>query len=115
MVQGKKKSIRISHIKHENDIITDDLKKAESFNNFFTSIGSKLESDLIPVDGFNNLEDFHKITPTIRTISVDTEKIKKGIKRVAKPEKGFGADTITSTELNVGENFAPEGLQHVIE
>ena len=74
-MQGKKKSTKICPIKDENDIITDDLKNAESFNNFFTSIGSKLASDVIPVEGFNYLEYFHRITPTISTISVDTEKI----------------------------------------
>ena len=67
------------------------------------------------MEGFNNLEHFHRITPTISTISVDTEKIRKGIKKVAKPGKGFGADNITSTELNSVGNFASEGLQHVIE
>ena len=39
-MQGKRKSTKIGPIKDENDIITDDLeKKAENFNNFFTSIG----------------------------------------------------------------------------
>ena len=67
------------------------------------------------MEGFNNLEHFHRITPTISTISADIEKVRKGIKRVAKPGKRFGADNITSTELNLEGDFASEGLQHVIE
>ena len=57
------------------------------------------------------LEHFHRITPTISTISVDTEKIRKGIKRVAKPGRGNGADNTTSTGLNLVGNFASTGLQ----
>ena len=67
------------------------------------------------MEGFNNLERFHRITPTISTTSVDTEKIRIGIKRVAKPGKGFETDNMTSTELNLIGDFASEGLQHVIE
>ena len=34
---------------------------------------------------------------------------------MAKPGKGYGVDNITSTELNLVGNFAPDGLCHVIE
>ena len=115
LCKEKKKSTKIGPIKDENDIITDDLKKAESFNNFFTSIGSKLASDVIPVEGFNNLEHFHRITQTIKYHISRHREEKEGYKRVAKPGKGYGADNITSTELNLVGNFASEGLQHVIE
>ena len=115
-MQDKKKHTKIGPIKDEhNNIITDDFGKTESFNNFFTSVGSKLASDIIPVEGFKSLEHFHRITPTISTISVDTEKIRESIKRAAKPGKGYGVDNITSTELNLAGNFVSDGLRHVIE
>ena len=115
-IQGKKKHTKIGPIKDEqNNIITDDFGKTKSFNSFFTSVGSKLASDIIPVEGFKNLEHFHRIIPTISTISVDTEKIRTSIKRVAKPGYGYGANNITSTEINLVGNFASDGLRHVIE
>ena len=76
-MKGRKKHSKIGPIKDEhNNIITDDFGKAESFNNFFTSVRSKLASDIILVEGFKNLEHFHRLTPTISTISVETEKIR---------------------------------------
>ena len=48
-MQGKKKHTKIGPIKDEhNNIITDDFGRTESFNNFFTSVGSKLASNIIP-------------------------------------------------------------------
>ena len=47
-------------------------------------------SDIIHVEGFKNLGHFHRITPTISTISVDTEKIRKSIKEWQNHEKGMG-------------------------
>ena len=64
--QGKKKHTKIGPIKDEhNNIITDDFGKIENCNNFFTSVGSKRASDIIPAEDFKNLEHFHRITPTI--------------------------------------------------
>ena len=52
-MQGKKEHSNTGKMKDEkNNIITDDLGKAKSFNNFITCIGSKLAGTIITLEGF---------------------------------------------------------------
>ena len=71
-MQGKTNQSKIGPIQGvKKEIITDDLKKAEHINNYFSTVGEMLVKNIVHTDDFIQMQHFYRITPTIDSISVD--------------------------------------------
>lgn len=64
-MQGKRKCNKIGQLKGENgDILVDNAQKADSLNEFFTTIGPRLANNIEPVN-FHPFEHLFRVTPTV--------------------------------------------------
>ena len=57
------------------EIITDESKKAEHINDYFSTGGEMLVKNIVQPDDFIQMQHFYRITPMISSISVDPEKV----------------------------------------
>ena len=64
-MQGKRKFNKIGLLKGENGyILMDNAQKADSLNEFFTTVGPRLVSNIEPVN-IHPLEHLYRVTPTV--------------------------------------------------
>ena len=52
----------------ENNIIFDDVVKAEAMNDYFTTIGPTLASKINSAEGFIDMTHLYKVSPTISQV-----------------------------------------------
>ena len=114
--QRKTNQLKIGPIQGVNkEIITDDLKKAEHINDYFSTDGEMLVKNIVRTDDFTQMEHFYRITPKIDSISVDPEKVVQSLQERVKAAKGCGPDCINSTDLSIIGNSASTGLSVIIQ
>ena len=92
------------------EIITDESKKAEHINDYFSTIGEMLVKNIVQPDDFIQMQHFYRITPMINSISVDPEKVAQSPQKRIKAGKGYDPDCIDSTDLSIIGNSASAGL-----
>ena len=61
----------------ENNIILDDVVKAEAMNDYFTAIGPILASKINSAEGFIDMTHLCKVLPTISQVPFDQDKLLK--------------------------------------
>ena len=49
----------------DKEIITDDFKKAEHINDYFSTVGEMLVKNIVHTDDFTQMQHFYRITPMI--------------------------------------------------
>ena len=114
--QGKTKNAKVGPIRVDDESVISTKKDiAEDLNNLFSNVGKNLAKDVEKVDHFTELEHFHRVTPTVEEVNVNTDIVKKTIQRRIKPGKSSGQDMITSNELSIVGDFAAEGLAIVMK
>ena len=71
------------------EIITDEFKKAEHINNYFSTVGEMLVKNIVHTDDFTQMQHFYRITPTIDSISIDPEKVVQSFQKRVKAGKAM--------------------------
>ena len=70
-MQGQKKNHKIGPIQDDQSrIFTDDKIKAESFNQYFATVGEKLAEKIQIQDDFIEQQHIHRVTPVINNIEI---------------------------------------------
>ena len=115
-MQGNTNRSKIGPIQGVNKkVITDDFKKAEHTNDYFSTVGEMLVQNIVHTDDFIQMQQFDRITPTIDSISVDPEKVAQSLQKRVKAGKGHGPDCINSTDLSITGNSASQGPSVIIQ
>ena len=115
-MQGKTNQLKIGPIQGVNkEIITDDFKKAEQINDYFSTVGEMLVKNIVHTDDFTQMQHFNRITSTIDSISIDPEKVVQSLQKRVKAGKGFGPGCINSTDLSIIGNSPSTGLSVIIQ
>ena len=71
-MQEQKKNHKTGPIKDDQHrILTDDKKKAESFNQYFVTVGEKLAEKIQTQNDFIEQQHIHRVTPVINNIEVN--------------------------------------------
>ena len=112
--QTKQKDHRIGPLKDEDgELLTDDTKKADLMNRYFTQIGQKLsqaiDHDFDPED----VSYISWITPTCSKLQSNEDKFQKQLKDII-PEKAMGYDQIGSKEFKIADESIKPGLWNII-
>ena len=114
-MQGKAKpSVRAIRNENEN-IIINAKDKAESYNQFFSTVGEKLADVIIPDNSFNIFHHIYKVSPTIEPLKINFQKIKRAFDKCVKPGKGSGPDNLSARGLKLGGDAVAVGLSYVME
>ena len=106
-VRGKIGPLRANN----GELITDDKQKADLMNNFFINVGKNL-AEKFPQMIENSNEYIYRISPTISSLIIDEEKLRKQIRKI-NPKKAAGPDDITSKELSILQDDVMEGIKVV--
>ena len=86
--QGKIKSKVIGTIVNKDgDILTSDKEKAESLNEYFTSIGQELTSEFSS-DNRNNMNFIYRVSPTTTRITLSLDKVCVKLRNIKKKLEG---------------------------
>ena len=89
-MQGKTNQLKIGPIQGENkEIITDELKKAEHINDYFSTVGEKLVKNIVHNDDFTQMQHFYRITPTIDSMSINLKRLYNPSRKELKQEKAM--------------------------
>ena len=103
---------KIGLLKENNgELIDDDKQKADLMNNFFINVGKNL-AEKFPQKIENSNEYIYRISPTISSLIIDEEKLRKQIRKI-NPKKAAGPDDITSKELSILQDDVIEGIKVV--
>ena len=86
----------------DNNLVLDDSKKAETLNNFFSTIGEKLASNFETYTHNNSPSDILALNKgeIINNVTISEEKFKEKFKKL-NIRKSHGADEITAREMNI--------------
>ena len=80
-MKGQKKA-NVGLIRGENGVLLTEAKdKAGSLNQFFAEIGEKFSSNSKPDAPFEENQQIHRITPTIRSICINKTLVSKCIEK----------------------------------
>ena len=110
-MKGQKKNHKIGPIKDDQSrILTDDKKKAESFNQYFATVGEKLAEKIQIQDDFIEQQHIHRVTPVIDNIEITSLKVSEAITKRVKSGKGYGPDDISAKDVHLIGKFASTGL-----
>ena len=110
-VQGKIKSKVIGTIVNKDgDILTSDKEKAESINEYFTSIGHELASEFSS-DNKNNMNFIYRVSPTTTRITLSPDKVCAKLHNIKK--KTGGMDQIAAHKLTAAGEMLFEGLYNI--
>ena len=86
---------------HNEEIITNDLQKAEHFNDFFVNINEDLTKQLDPLD-FSSLNTFiTRVTPTRDNTYMSWDLVKEKLMKAANPKKATGPDHVSPRDLSI--------------
>ena len=119
--QGKTKSTNIGTLIHDNKPVTSNIDKANTMNNFFSTVGKNLAESLsqitskTPQPNSTNFTHIYQITPTVCEINLDENKFEKTFKSTVKVGKASGPDDISPTDLKLCEEESIRSLQKVIK
>ena len=80
-------------------------------NNFFINVGKNLAGKY-PQMIENRNEYIYRISPTMSSLIIDEEKLRKQIRKI-NPKKAAGPDDITSKELSILQDDVMEGIKVV--
>ena len=84
----------VGAIRNENEnIIINAKDKAESFNQFLSTVGEKLADVII---SFNLFHHIYQVSPTIEPLKINSQKIKRAFDKCVKPGKGSGPDNLSA-------------------
>ena len=113
-LKQKQKDHRIGPLKDEDgELLTNDTKKADLMNRYFTQIGQKLsqatDHDFDPED----VSSISRITITCSQLQSNEDKFQKQLKDI-KPEKAMGYDQIGSKEFKIADESIKPGLWNII-
>ena len=87
--QGKIKSKVIGTIVNKDgDILTSDKEKAESIDEYFTSIGQELALELSS-DNRNNMNFIYRVSPTTTRIALSPNKVCAKLRNIKKKTGGM--------------------------
>ena len=84
----------------ENNIIVDDVVKAEAMNDYFTAIGLTLASKINSAEGFINMTHLYKVSPLISQVPFDADKLLKRLSTI-NPSKTSGPDSISPRDFHL--------------
>ena len=113
-MQGKTKKSHIGPILNDNhELVTSEKEKAECFNDYFSTIGEKLNTDLGPPQNFDPLQHVYRVTPIMQDIKIDENRVSEALNKHVKEGKSCGADMVKSRDLKLVGNFATKGLSIV--
>ena len=109
--QGKIKSKVIGTIVNKDgDVMTSDKEKAESINEYFTSIGKELASEFSS-DNRNNMNFIYRVSPTTTRITLSPDKVCAKLRNIRK--RTGGTDQIAAHELTAAGEMLFEGLYSI--
>jgi len=84
--KGDSNTNHIGHLKHEDNIVTNESEKANIMNDFFANICKKLATNL--VDSNTNMNSYiYHITPSISKVTLSTELLTKSFKAAVREGK----------------------------
>ena len=110
---GKEKTSNVIGpiLNDDNELEYDDKGKADAFNIFFSTVGSKLAENHPEMP--ENVHSYvSKITPTLLEVSNIDAWLEQGIKRLD-PGKATGVDKITSKEILMLEGVFKESISGI--
>ena len=84
---------------HENTIVTNDIDKANTMNEFFADIGKKLAIPIVSNLDMNSYT--YRIAPSLSNVQLSTDILIKSFKAAVREGKACGPDEITSTDLKI--------------
>ena len=106
-IEGNTKVRKIPPIADDDgQILTSDIAKANSFNNFFSGIGKKLAGKFESSD--NTPENLYRVTPSCSCINISEELVVKKLSNI--PKKAGGTDRICARELAAAGEGLMRGL-----
>ena len=84
----------------ENNIILDDVVKAEAMNDYFTAIGPTL-AEINSAEGFLDMTHLYKVvSPTISQVPFDEDKLLKRLSTI-NPSKTLGLHSISPRDFHL--------------
>ena len=98
----------------ENNIIFDDVVKAEAMNNYFITIGPTLASKINCAEGFIDMTHLYKVSPTISQVPFDEDKLLKRLSTI-NPSKTSGPDSISPRDFHLLGETMMNGLYTVFK
>ena len=101
-VLRKNKISKLGPVMDYNDkLLTDDLTKAEHFNDFFINVTESLTTKLNPLDESTLSTFVTRITPTKDCSDIDWELVRSITQKVTNPEKAVGPDLVSPKDLSL--------------
>ena len=94
-----KKDIRVGPIEVNKKIICKDIDVAEAMNDYFSSIGENLASDIMSMNEISIMEHIYRITPMINSVPLQQAEQIEELCGAVKLGKAGGHDKITSKEV----------------
>ena len=95
------------------ELLKDDEKKAECFDEYFVGIGANLAKDHVPVNEKEVTRFITKVTPTISEILINPEIVRKSIAKKLKLNKAMGPDEISPKTLLLLGSTVDSGLFYI--
>ena len=93
--------------REDGSLETSDQGKANILNDFFSSVGEELASDLPSFDPATSASHISRVTPSIMNIDLNDTKIALGLKNL-KPNKSCGPDNVAPKLLKLaGDAIVP--------
>ena len=113
-LKRKQKDHRIGPLKDEDgELLTNDTKKADLMNRYFTQIGQKLSKAIHHDFDPEDVSYISRITPTCSKLQSNEDKFQKQLKDI-KPEKAMGYDQVGSKEFKIADESIKPGLWNII-
>ena len=109
---NKKKPIGPLYDANE-ELLKDDEKKAECFDEYFVGIGANLAKEHVPVNEKEVTRLITKVTPTISEISINSEIVRKSIAKKFKPNRAMGPKEISPKTLHLLGSTVDSGLFYI--
>ena len=114
--RGDSTDTKMGPLKTNENIVTNDIEKAEVMNKFYASVGKELSMALKdPTENeTNSNKHIYRVTPTSSEIKPNFELFQKSFKSTVKLGKACGPDKISARDLKLNESASIHGLYQVL-